>query len=131
MSNDIVPISAGTIESITARNKGVDILKPLKKDIYLKDLYLYNVGKRASEVAIASVKEGDEVILRHEKTLYDEFMTICYTKSGLSLGEVGEFDEEIFSRILDAGKELYCQVVRKGLAHDEPFVRISVTMKDY
>ncbi|MCD8286886.1 MAG: hypothetical protein LUD50_06660 [Clostridia bacterium] len=131
MANEIVTVSAGTIETITAKNKGVDLLKPLKKDIYLKDLYLYNVGKRASETAMAALKEGDEVVLKHEKTLYDEFMIICYTKDGLSLGEVGEFDEEIFSRILDAGKELYCQVVRKGLAHDEPFVRISVTMKDY
>lgn len=131
MSSDIIPVPAGTIEIATAKGKDADLLKPLKKDVYLKDLYLYNVGKRADAAALASLREGDEVSLRHEKALYDEFMTICYTKAGLPLGEVGEFDEEIFSRILDAGKELYCKVVRKGMAHDEPFVRISVTMKDY
>ncbi len=129
MANEIVPVTPGMLETVSV--KGVDVVKPLKKEVYLKDLYLYNVGKRASMVTLANLKPGAEVVLKHEKALYDEYMTICYTKDGASVGEIGEFDEEIFANILDAGKELSCKVVRVGKACKDSFVRISVTLIDY
>ncbi len=47
------------------------LLQPFTKEIYLLDTYVADI-LFASDLPIADLKKGEELLLQHEKTLYSE-----------------------------------------------------------
>lgn len=125
--SDLTIKNEGAIQ--TALKYGTETaIKPLEKEIYLKDVYLK--GVLFHEEKTLTLKEGDTLILKREPQLYDPFIVSVYNGEEL-LGELDEFEEEVFSNLLDAGKKLVAKVSRVIITPDYNALLISVSMIDF
>ena len=105
------------------------LIKPLTKEIYLSDAHVSGILIR-KESPLPVLNEGDELSLKHESTEYDEYEIAVY-KNGKRIGELSEFNEEIYARLLDAGKALKAKV--KFFVTEDEFqvLSVSVYMVDF
>ncbi len=114
----------------TIKNDGLgQLIKPLTKEIYLADTHVSGLLFR-NESPFLNFKEGEELTLKREKTPYDEFTVAVYQKDN-RIGEISEFHNEIYARLLDAGKALKAKV-RFFVVEDEfQVLSISIYMIDF
>ncbi|MCD8040189.1 MAG: hypothetical protein LUF82_01585 [Clostridia bacterium] len=127
--NEITVINKNVIAEIENNGAG-NIIKPLQKEIYLTDLYLYNVDE-CPVTELVKIKEGDCLTLKHEETLYDKLNVSAYTAEGVRVGDLSDLINDVYAHLLDAGKTLKAVVVRTGVTHKNSFVKIAVSLVDF
>ena len=111
-------------------NSPGQLLQPLTKEIYLLDTYVADI-LFARDLPVADLKEGDELLLRREATLYSEFTVAVLKKDGLRLGELPSYNQEIFARLLDAGKALKATVRQIDVSEEYQTLVISIYLIDF
>lgn len=112
------------------KNTPGQLLQPLTKEIYLLDTYIADI-LFASDLPIADLKEGEELLLRHEKTLYSEYTVAVLKKNGSHLGELPSYNQEIFARLLDAGKALKATIRQIDITQEYQTLIISIYLIDF
>ena len=112
------------------KNTPGQLLQPLTKEIYLLDTYIADI-LFASDLPIADLKEGEELLLRHEKTLYSEYTVAVKKKNGSHLGELPSYNQEIFARLLDAGKALKATIRQIDITQEYQTLIISIYLIDF
>ena len=106
MKNELDIKTAGLVETIDQKDLG-DILKPLVKEIHLFDTFIAGTSHLADEVPLDALEVGDKLTLRRETdNRFDDKAILVLDDQGRKLGYVPEKDNQIFSRLLDAGKLL-------------------------
>ncbi len=106
------------------------LLQPFTKEIYLLDTYVADI-LFASDLPIADLKKGEELLLQHEKTLYSEHTVAVLKKDGLRLGELPSYNQEIFARLLDAGKALKATIRQIDVTEEYQTLVISIYLIDF
>ena len=106
------------------------LLQPFTKEIYLLDTYVADL-LFASDLPIADLKKGEELLLQHEKTLYSEHTVAVLKKDGLRLGELPSYNQEIFARLLDAGKALKATIRQIDVTEEYQTLVISIYLIDF
>lgn len=112
------------------KNTPGQLLQPLTKEIYLLDTYVADI-LFARDLPIADLKEGEELLLRHEKTLYSEYTVAVLKKDGLRLGELPSYNQKIFARLLDAGKALKATIRQIDIKQEYQTLVISIYLIDF
>lgn len=106
------------------------IPKPFEKDIYLFTTYVYGIEETA---AITELHNNDYLYLyREPHNELDNRTIIIKTKSGSKIGYIPKHDNQIISRLMDAGKKLYGIVsdISGGVYKIKYRIIIDVYLKD-
>ena len=110
MKNELDIKTAGLVEAIDQKDLG-DILKPLVKEIHLFDTFIAGTSHLADEVPLDALEVGDKLTLRRETdNRFDDKAILVLDDQGRKLGYVPEKDNQIFARLMDAGKMLTAKI---------------------
>lgn len=105
MENGLIKSKNDIIAMADAKGLG-EVIKPLSREIYLFDTYVAGTTYLKDQSVLDEVKKGDKLILRREDNRFDELAILVLNESGKKLGYVPEKDNEVFARLMDAGKLL-------------------------
>ncbi len=117
-----------TLLTTIKHNELSELLKPLTKEIYLADTHVSDL--LFSKESPLHFKKGEELTLKREHTPYDEFTVAVYQKDK-RIGELSEFHEEIYARLLDAGKALKARVKFFVIEGEFQVLSVSIYMIDF
>ncbi len=130
MSDNSLTVSdKSTLEVISKHDIG-DMIKPFIKEIYLFETYIAGTSHIDNQELFESLKEGDSFILVREENKYDEMAIKVLTKTDEKLGYIPERDNEIFSRLMDAGKKLTAKMIEKDRSGHFWQIKIGIYLVD-
>lgn len=103
------------IQYLLNRESGLDLPKPFERDIYLFDTYVAGTTHiKEMEIIGTQIKEGDRLVFfREPKNEHDPQAIRIETLKNEKIGYVPRQDNIVFSRLMDAGKELFGKVIEK------------------
>ena len=127
--NSLTVSDKSTLEVISKHDIG-DMIKPFIKEIYLFETYIAGTSHIDNQELFESLKEGDSFILVREENKYDEMAIKVLTKTDEKLGYIPERDNEIFSRLMDAGKKLTAKMIEKDRSGHFWQIKIGIYLVD-
>ena len=138
MANELI-MDENTTLSLYSKKKIEELIKPLKKEIFLTNSFIAGITKELSGVSeeefFNEVSLNDELILQREPDGFSEDSIRVYSKNGVPLGFVADKDNEILARLMDAGKQIKAIVVNCQAEMKEagirPYVNIAIYLVDF
>jgi hypothetical protein len=132
MSNDLILTNQGELISYIHNENQVDIPKPFEKEIFLFDTYIagtsYIEGFKDGSL---SVEKGEKLeFYREPNNEFDKNAIVMKNHNSIKVGYVPREDNIIFSRLMDAGKELYGKVTNVETRGDLLKIRVKIYLKD-
>ena len=114
------------------QNGGLDkVIKPLIKEIHLFDTFIAGTTHLEDQSVLDEVSVGDKLNLRREENKFDQKAILVLDQSGNKLGYIPEKDNQIFSRLMDAGKLLIAKIDNIQLHGTFHKIRIGIYLVDY
>ena len=106
--------------------------QPFERDIFLLDSYVAGTTHVEGIEEIAEgIDEGQRLVLyREPESEYDPQAIRVETIKAEKIGYIPRQDNVIFSRLMDAGKELFAQVVSKELRGNWIRIKIKIYLHD-
>ena len=123
MSNDIT-VKKSDLAKAIGNGSVTDMLKPLVREIHLFDTFIAGTSYLEDKSVLAGVKVDDKVALRREDNKFDDKAILVLNEEGKKLGYIPEKDNEIFARLMDAGKLLSGKV--NGIEKQGSFTKIGI-----
>ena len=130
MSNELTVKNEDLLAVVTDRNLG-EILKPLVNEIHLFDTVIAGTSYIRDDSLFESLEQNEKLILQREDNKFDSKAILILNSQKQKLGYVPERDNQIFSRLMDAGKLLIAKVI--SVMNNDGFcrVRIGIWLVDY
>ncbi|SFB11234.1 HIRAN domain-containing protein [Acetitomaculum ruminis DSM 5522] len=113
-----------TMVSLVKGNELGNIIKPLIKEIHLFDSYIAGTTHLDDKTVLEQIKTGDTLALQRENNKLDNNAILILNDEKKKLGYVPEKDNNIFARLMDAGKLLKTKITK--IVHKGSFKQISV-----
>lgn len=131
MKNKII-VSNTELVSIINDSGITTLIEPLVKEIFLFDTYIAGTSYIEEKEVFQSLKVNDHLILRRDKeNKFDEKAILVQNEKKIKLGFIPRKDNEIFSRLLDAGKLLTGTVKEINLKGDIYKIKININLIDF
>ncbi len=131
MSNDLT-ITEHELVTIIETSGITNLIKPLIKEIYLFDTYIAGTSFIEDSAIFKTLKVNDHLILRRETdNKFDEKAILILNEQNQKLGYIPRKDNEIFSRLLDAGKLLTTSIKEINLKGDYYTIKINIYLVDF
>lgn len=131
MANELT-IKEQELVTIIETSGITSLIKPLIKEIYLFDTYIAGTSFLDDKALLESLKENDHLILRREvDNKFDEKAILVLNQNNQKLGYIPRKDNEIFSRLLDAGKILTASIKEINLKGDFYTIKINIYLVDF
>ncbi len=131
MANNIT-ISEKNLVSIITESGITTLIEPLVKEIYLFDTYIAGTSYVEDESIFQNLKVDDHLILRRDvENSFDDKAILVLNEKKEKLGFVPRKDNEIFSRLLDAGKLLTATVKEINEHGDFYKIKININLVDF
>ena len=131
MENKII-VSNTELVSIINDSGITTLIEPLVKEIFLFDTYIAGTSYIEEKEVFQSLKVNDHLILRRDKeNKFDEKAILVLNEKKMKLGFIPRKDNEIFSRLLDAGKLLTGTVKEINLKGDIYKIKININLIDF
>lgn len=131
MENKII-VSNTELVSIINDSGITTLIEPLVKEIFLFDTYIAGTSYIEEKEVFQSLKVNDHLILRRDKeNKFDEKAILVQNEKKIKLGFIPRKDNEIFSRLLDAGKLLTGTVKEINLKGDIYKIKININLIDF
>ena len=130
MSSELTVKNEDLLAVVTDRNLG-EILKPLVKEIHLFDTVIAGTSYIKDSSLFEALEQNEKLILQREDNKFDSKAILILNSQKQKLGYVPERDNQIFSRLMDAGKLLIAKVI--SVMNNDGFyrVRIGIWLVDY
>ncbi len=130
MSSELTVKNEDLLAVVTDRNLG-EILKPLVKEIHLFDTVIAGTSYIKDDALFEALEPNEKLILQREDNKFDSKAILILNSQKQKLGYVPERDNQIFSRLMDAGKLLIAKVI--SVMNNDGFcrVRIGIWLVDY
>ena len=105
----------GLIGLLHGAGGGLTVPKPFERDIFLFDTTVVGTSYiDGIEELEPFLKEGDRLdLFREPDNPHDNMAIVVKNADGARLGYVPRRDNTVFSRLMDAGKLLFCRISRK------------------
>ena len=124
MSNELIEHKSGELVSAISQQGIGEILKPLIREIHLFDSYVAGTTHLEDQTVLDEIKVDDKLSLFREDNKFDSNAIIIKTESQKKLGYVPEKDNNIFARLMDAGKMLAAKI--KDIEKKGSFTKIAI-----
>ena len=130
MKHDLMVKDIALLQVIEDRSIG-ELIKPLVNEIHLFDTYISGTTRVKNKEVYASLHVGDKLILQKENSKFEDNGILVLNEKKELLGYIPEKDNQIFSRLMDAGKLLVGKV--DSLSYSEYFqkIHIGIYLVDY
>ena len=130
MKNDITVKQSDLVTTIDDLGLS-DVIKPLVNEIHLFDTYIAGTSFLEDTSVLDSLNVNDKLTLKREDNKYDEKAILILNSTNNKLGYIPEKDNQIFSRLMDAGKLLIAKVNKIDKYNDFTKVSIGIYLVDY
>ncbi|MDR0486127.1 MAG: HIRAN domain-containing protein [Elusimicrobiota bacterium] len=120
------------VKLINNKDKQIDMPKPFERDIFLFETYAAGTGyvENIEEIE-TSLKIDDKLsFFREPKNPHDSKAIVIKNAAGAKIGYVPKSDNEIFARLMDAGKLLFARVKSKELNGNWLNLEIKVYLRE-
>ena len=111
MADEIVEKKESAVAAIESHELG-DIIKPLIKEIHLFDSYIAGPTHLEDSSVLDTIKVGDVLTLQREDNKFDSNAILILNEDKKKLGYVPEKDNNVFARLMDAGKLLKAKITQ-------------------
>ena len=111
MADEIVEKKESAVAAIESHELG-DIIKPLIKEIHLFDSYIAGTTHLEDSSVLDTIKVGDVLTLQREDNKFDSNAILILNEDKKKLGYVPEKDNNVFARLMDAGKLLKAKITQ-------------------
>ena len=130
MKNDITLKQSDLVTTIDDLGLA-DVIKPLVNEIHLFDTYIAGTSFLEDTTVLDTLNQNDKLTLKREDNKYDEKAILVLNSTNNKLGYIPEKDNQIFSRLMDAGKLLIAKVNKIDKYNDFTKVSIGIYLVDY
>lgn len=130
MKNDITLKQSDLVTTIDDLGLS-DVIKPLVNEIHLFDTYIAGTSFLEDTSVLETLNLNDKLTLKREDNKYDEKAILILNFTNNKLGYIPEKDNQIFSRLMDAGKLLIAKVNKIDKYNDFTKVSIGIYLVDY
>ena len=130
MKNDITVKQSDLVTTIDDLGLS-DVIKPLVNEIHLFDTYIAGTSFLEDTTVLDELNPNDKLTLKREDNKYDEKAILILNSTNNKLGYIPEKDNQIFSRLMDAGKLLIAKVNKIDKYNDFTKVSIGIYLVDY
>lgn len=117
MKNELDPRREGSelLADIHRGSTGLGPAKPFEREVFLFDTYVAGTSHIENIEALEpDLEVGDRLdFYREAHNQYDTMAIVVTNRRGDKLGYIPQIDNEIFSRLMDAGKVLFGRISRK------------------
>ncbi len=132
MSEDLIVTNQGGLVNYIHNENQVDIPKPFEREIFLFDTYI------AGTSHIEELNDGSLVLEMGEKleffrepnNQFDKNAIVMKNQNGQKIGYVPRQDNVVFSRLMDAGKELFGKITSVEYRGTLLKIRVKIFLKD-
>lgn len=109
-----------------------DVPKPYQRDIYLFETYIAGTSYIPNIEELVQKLNEEEVFsfFRETKNEYDIYAIVIKTKNNEKIGYLPASDNQIFSRLMDAGKLLFGKLNRVDVQGKWYKIYIDIYLKD-
>ena len=130
MNNELTIKKDDLLAVVEDRNLG-EIIKPLVNEIHLFDTVIAGTSYIRDDSLFEALEQNEKLILQREENKFDSKAILILNSQKQKLGYVPERDNQIFSRLMDAGKLLIAKVI--SVMNNDGFyrVRIGIWLVDY
>ena len=132
MSDLIKKDQNSLVDIITNNKKGVDLPKPFEQDIHLFDSYVAGTTHiEKIEEIYENLEKGEKLIFyREPDNEHDPQAISIETSRKEKIGYVPRQDNVIFSRLMDAGKNLFAKVEDKEMRGKWARIKIKIYLNE-
>lgn len=125
MSNELTKFETGLVNKVTDDGIG-ELLKPLTQEIHLFGSFVAGTSHLADQSVLDEIKEGDTLFLIREDNKFDSNAIMLLSKDKKKIGYVPEKDNNVFARLMDAGKKLSAKIT--SIEKKGSFTKIAVSI---
>ena len=130
MKNELTIKNEDLLTVVEEKSLG-EIIKPLVNEIYLFDTVIAGTTYIKAPSVYDALEVNEKLSLQRENNKYDSRAILILNSDKQKLGYVPERDNQVFSRLMDAGKLLIAKVI-SVLNQDGYYrVRIGIYLVDY
>ena len=132
MSDLIKKDQNGLVDIIMNNEKGLDLPKPFEQEIYLFDSYVAGTTHiEEIEEIYETLEKGEKLIFyREPDNEHDPQAISIETSRKEKIGYVPRQDNVIFSRLMDAGKNLFAKVEEKEMRGKWARIKIKIYLNE-
>ena len=121
----IIPVNPELIQKVDTPQGLGDLIKPLTREIHLFDSFIAGTSYLKDPDVLKKAAVGDTLTLRRESgNRFDSNAILILNADGEKYGYVPEKDNQIFARLMDAGKLLVAKI--KNIQPKGSFTMISI-----
>ena len=121
----IIPVNPELIQKVDTPQGLGDLIKPLTREIHLFDSFIAGTSYLKDPDVLKKAAVGDTLTLRRESgNRFDSNAILILNADGEKYGYVPEKDNQIFARLMDAGKLLAAKI--KNIQPKGSFTMISI-----
>ena len=124
MANELTTQQTGELLQTINRQDLGELLQPLIREIHLFDTYVAGTTHLKDPTVLTQIKENDRLTLQREENKFDSKAILVLTQDGRKLGYIPEKDNQIFARLMDAGKLLTAKI--KNIQKKRSFTQIAI-----
>jgi hypothetical protein len=110
MDNNLIVNNSSELVNVIEQNGISDVIKPLVNEIHLFDSFVAGTSYIEDKSLIEALEVGEKLNLRREDNKFDSNAILIITETGNKIGYVPEKDNQIFARLMDAGKLLQAKI---------------------
>lgn len=124
MENNLIKNETADLVNVIEQNGIADVIKPLVNEIHLFDSFVAGTTYVEDATIIKALQVGEKLNLRREDNRFDSNAIVIVTQAGKKIGYVPEKDNQIFARLMDAGKLLQAKI--SDIKKKGTFTQISI-----
>lgn len=130
MSNELTIKNEDLLTVVENRDLG-ELIKPLVNEIHLFDTVIAGTLLMEDSSVYDRLEKNEKLILQRENNKFDSNAILILNSQRQKLGYVPERDNQIFSRLMDAGKLLIAKVISADNPDGFYMIRIGIYLVDY
>lgn len=130
MSNELTIKNEDLLTVVEDRDLG-ELIKPLVNEIHLFDTVIAGTLFMEDSSVYDRLEKNEKLILQRENNKFDSNAILILNSQKQKLGYVPERDNQVFSRLMDAGKLLIAKVISADNPDGFYMIRIGIYLVDY
>ena len=130
VTNELTIKNEDLLTVVENRDLG-ELIKPLVNEIHLFDTVIAGTLFMEDSSVYDRLEKNEKLILQRENNKFDSNAILILNSQKQKLGYVPERDNQVFSRLMDAGKLLIAKVISVKNPDGFYMIRIGIYLVDY